>query len=100
MEIGIPVLFSERAIQDLEEINDYIAERGYPETALTYTNRIFDFCQTLSDFPLKHKICQRKGYKRFNYRCAVFEKTYIVAYRVEKNQTLMIKRVIYGRRLA
>ena len=46
MEIAanLPVLFSERAIQDLDDIANYIAEQGYPDTALFYTDRIYAFC--------------------------------------------------------
>lgn len=101
MEIAanLPVLFSERAIQDLDDIANYIAEQGYPDTALFYTDRIYAFCQTLCQFPGKYKACKRKGFKRNNYRCAFFEKTYTIAYRIEKNQTLVIKRIIHGKRL-
>jgi plasmid stabilization system protein ParE len=102
MEVGSPysVFFSERAIQDLDEINNYIAEQGYPDTALAYTDRIYDFCLTLAYFPHKHTLCKRIGFNRFDYRCAAFEKTYYIVFRVEKNQTVVIKRVIHGKRLA
>jgi plasmid stabilization system protein ParE len=62
VSVLLPILFTEKANRDLDEITHYIADQGYPETALSYTDRIYAFCKTLSDFPLKHKACQKNGF--------------------------------------
>jgi plasmid stabilization system protein ParE len=95
----LPVTFAESAERDINHILYYIAQQGYPEVALAYTDRIYDFCHTLGIMPDKFPLCRKKGYSRYQYRCVVFEHTYIIAYKIEKHE-VVIKHVVHGKRMA
>jgi plasmid stabilization system protein ParE len=93
-----PVIFSDTARADFLEMAEYITAQGFPETAATYGNRLLDFCQNLGVMPEKHPFCSQASYKRYHYRCTVFEKTYVVAYRVD-DKKVVVKRIVHGKRL-
>jgi plasmid stabilization system protein ParE len=86
-----PVIFSDTARADFLEMAEYITAQGFPETAATYG-------QNLGVMPEKHPLCRQASYKRYHYRCTVFEKTYVVAYRVE-DKKVVVKRIVHGKRL-
>ncbi|MFN0048778.1 MAG: type II toxin-antitoxin system RelE/ParE family toxin [Cytophagales bacterium] len=94
------VVISERALVDVDKIVDYISEQGYPETALKYANRTYDFCLTINNFPLKYNLCKYATYRKYGYRCAIFENTYVIAFKIEKGKMIVIKRIIHGNRLS
>ena len=39
------------AYEDLDEMYLYIADRGFPDNALAFTQQVFDFCQELAIAP-------------------------------------------------
>lgn len=48
---GYRVMFRREAIQQIQELYDYIAAAGSPENAARYTEAIVAYCERLSDFP-------------------------------------------------
>ena len=40
-----------QAYADLDDMYLYIADRGFPDNALAFTDRVFDFCQQLAIAP-------------------------------------------------
>jgi plasmid stabilization system protein ParE len=96
---NIPVILSNKAEKELVEITNYIAEKGYPNRALAYTQRLKEFCQPLGIMPDKFPFCRKKAYHRYQYRCVPFEQTYVIVYRIEKDN-VVIKHIIHGKKLA
>ncbi|HLR56423.1 MAG TPA: type II toxin-antitoxin system RelE/ParE family toxin, partial [Actinomycetales bacterium] len=52
---GYRVVFRREAIQQLEELYNYIADAGSPENAARYTEAIVTYCEGLTDFPQRGK---------------------------------------------
>ncbi|MDX2191651.1 MAG: type II toxin-antitoxin system RelE/ParE family toxin [Bacteroidota bacterium] len=92
----IKVINSDRAITEMANIAYYITNQGYPETAKKYYNRLLEFGNTLGLLPDKFAICRKSAFKRWKYRCAVFEDTCIFVYKI-KNDEVIILRVIHGK---
>ena len=92
------VVVSKKAQNDLNSILEYIVEAGYPETADRYLNRLMDFINSLALYNEKYQLCRNKIFSEAGFRCAIFENTYVLVYKNEKN-TLKIIRVIHGKNL-
>ena len=92
------VIFSEKAKIELNQIGDYITEKGYPETGYNYSRRIFELCLTLGTMPEKYPICRHKRFNRWNYHCAIFEQTYTIVYKIDA-QVVTVKRILHGKLL-
>jgi plasmid stabilization system protein ParE len=45
------VVFSPEALQQLNDLLDYIADRASPAIAMGYTDGIVSYCESLSTFP-------------------------------------------------
>ena len=90
------VEFSEIALNDLDEIYDYILLNSFDiKTAETFIEGIIDCCKLLNDNPLLGKevyLLQEKT----KYRYLVYKK-YIIFYAVKK-QVPIIYRVLNSRR--
>lgn len=82
----------------IASIADYISENGFPETSTQYANRMYTFGESLLLFPDKYPICRFQKLAKRNLRCAVFENTYIFAYKVVKGR-LVIYNVIHSKAL-
>lgn len=92
----IRVVNSAKALAEIAPISVYIAEKGYPETSKKYRDRLLTFGNSLGYNPEKYKICTKPAFRRWNYRCAVFEKTCIFVYKI-KNDEVTVLRVIHGK---
>jgi plasmid stabilization system protein ParE len=92
------IRYNRLALHDLNKIEEYIAEKGYPSTAASYTNRIIDFIKTLKEMPERTALCKYPAFAKRVYRCLVFENTYVIVYRIN-GQSVDIKRIIHGMRL-
>ena len=69
-----------QAHQDIKDIFDWIvSESNYPSIAEKFVNRIYDLCETLSEFPLKGPA--RDDLKR-GVRILTFERKAVIIYRV------------------
>ena len=45
------VVFRQEALEDLEELYDFIADARSPENAASFTESIVSFCESFADFP-------------------------------------------------
>lgn len=45
------VVFHPRAKRELEELYDYIADRGSPESGANFVSKVRDYCLAFSTFP-------------------------------------------------
>jgi plasmid stabilization system protein ParE len=93
------VIVSDAAEEDIAENIDYIAERGSPGNAGKLHKRMLAFIPTLGEMPEKYPVCRHKRFGKKQYRCAVFEKSYVFVYAINKNNVLLL-RVIHGLRFS
>lgn len=92
------VIIRPKAEKSIASIGAYISEKGYPETAEQYVDRINQFAVNLTLFPDKYPFCRIAKFAKRNLHCAVFEQTYIFIYKVVREQ-LVIYNVIHSKRL-
>lgn len=92
----IKVIFSPKAKKSIDKIIDYIEERGYPETAEKFANKLYDFGNSLAVFPDKYPFCRQPQLTKRKMRCAVFHKNYFFVYMRLKN-TLIIFNIIHSK---
>ena len=85
-------LFSPMAVEDLENILDYIA-RDNPRAAVSFVETVKEKCQTLARFPLLGASREDliKGLRVFPVA------NYVIYYRPE-GDTVRIERVLHGAR--
>ena len=91
------ILYSDTAIQDLEKIGDYIAEKlKNPIAALNTVSGIQDSIDKLEDFPSMGAPLSSVARISSDYRFLV-SGSYLVFYR-EQEDSVYIDRVLYGKR--
>ena len=95
----IKVSFRKRAIKKIRNVAIYIESKGYPDTAINFATRLFDFGESLADFPEKYPVCRKKEWAKRNLQCAVFKKDYIFIYKLH-NDELVIYNVVHALTIA
>lgn len=90
----IITIYAPKAKNSIGKIAAYINEKGYPETAEKFTEKLYDFGFTLNIYPDKYPYCKHSQLSKRNMRCAVFHKNYIFVYKLVKN-TLVIYNIIH-----
>ena len=88
------VVFHRTAVAHLEELRDFISERGGAERAETYTDGIIQYCQDLAVFPLRGTARDdiRPGLRTIGYKRRV-----VIAFTV-LGETVAILGLYYGGR--
>lgn len=89
------IIFTPKAIEDLEEIKSYIAKDS-EENALNYVRRIFDKIDKIADNPDFGISLERKWGIPTNYRMLICE-SHLAFYKVEGNN-VRIYRVLHSKR--
>jgi plasmid stabilization system protein ParE len=95
---SITIHYTRKALRDIDQIEQYITEKGYPETAVSYTDRLMAHTRTLTNMPERNTLCKFPEFARKNFHCSVFEKTYIIVYSITTG-SIIVKRVIHGSQL-
>ena len=97
MAIIFKVIMSDKAMRDLRELNDYIAEQfRAPETAENQTRRIIRAVQSLENFPMRYRLYDPENHP--NVRFFPVD-NYLIFYRVDENfKTVNIDRILYNGR--
>ena len=93
------VVFRKRAIKRIRNVAIYIESKGFPDTAIKFALQLFDFGESLADFPDKYSICRKKAWAMRYLRCAIFKKDYIFIYKLI-NDELIIYNVVHARTIA
>ena len=92
------VSYSKAAINDLEQIGDYIAEQfKNPGAALSTVNKIQDAIDMLADFPHMGDLLSSIADVSTDYRFLVCG-SYLAFYHVPYADKVLIDRILYGRR--
>lgn len=86
----VEVVYTKRAAYTIAQAAWYIAGKGYPETAQKYRRKLYEFGNSLANFIDKYQVCRHKVYNIRNYRCAVFNSTWIFVYKVIKNKLVVV----------
>jgi len=94
MEKNEKIIFREKAKCSIRDIAFYIEQKGYPETAEKFTEKLVNFGNSLAGFPDAYPVCKQLQFFRRNMRCAVFHRNYIFIYKVVNN-ILIIYNVIH-----
>lgn len=92
------VHISDKAYIEMAKVSLYIKNKGYPETAHRFYDRMIDFALSLGDFPEKYAVCRFLQFARRGYHCAVFEENYIFVYKINDNQ-LNVLRVVSSKKM-
>jgi plasmid stabilization system protein ParE len=69
------------AFEMLYEILEYKSEFSELQ-AEKYIDRIFTFCENFAVFPNSNPICRSSYLQEKGYHCAVFDKQYVIVYRI------------------
>ncbi len=92
------IVIKRRADRNIKKLALYIADKGYPETAENYVNRLYDFLFSLGNHPNAYALCKNKKWAARNFHCAVFERTYVVPFKIMANPVYVMN-IIHGARL-
>ena len=86
------VEFAPEAADQLEELEEYIAEHGSPDTASLYVDAIVSYCESLQSFPYRGTARDdlRPGLRITHYKGSA-----VIAFAV-KDETVYILGVFYG----
>jgi len=86
------VAFRREALDQLEELYDFIADAGSPDNAARFTHAIVSFCEALGDFPFRGRSRDdlRPGLRTIGYRRRV-----VIAYAVIAEAVTVIG-IFYG----
>ena len=84
------IIFSQRALSDIDGIVEYIAERA-PHAAVNELDKIFDTIELLLDQPRMARRASTEGVREL-----VIDSTYLATYRVSGDE-IEILRVWHGR---
>ena len=90
MAEAIPVVVTQRAIEEMASVAQYISGQGFPENAKRYYDRMLAFTETLGHMSLKFPICRKPAFNRWNYRCGVFESTYVFVCKIHDGVVLLL----------
>jgi plasmid stabilization system protein ParE len=72
------------------EIANYISETiKMPETAEKYTDRLLQFAHQISATPQAYGLCKYPIWEIKNLQCAIFDKTWIFAFKLIKNKVVI-----------
>lgn len=91
------IIYLPTAIDNIIAISLYIESKGYPMTAQKFKKKLFNFGNSLINFPEKYPLCKKPKLFKRKYRCAVFKKNYIFIYKPFKNK-MVIYNVIHASR--
>lgn len=90
----LQVVFTPEARADLFELYEYIAERGSPDRALAYIERIEKACLSLRTLPGRGTLREDV---RPGLRVMGFERRVLIAFRVN-SKSIAILRILYAGR--
>jgi len=97
MEQEIRLIWKKRSQNSICKIYEYVAENN-PQNAAEFIKRLIQFGQSLAIFPEKYAPCRFEKFAQHGYHCTVFEKNYILFYKI-KGKKLYICNVIHTSRL-
>jgi|SRR5580692_8644168 hypothetical protein len=95
----IDVFYHSTAKGSISRIGAYIEMKGYPETAEKFTDRLYEFGDSLGILPEKYPLCHFQKFLKYLMHCAVFEKNYVFVYKIISKR-LVIYNVVHIKALS
>jgi plasmid stabilization system protein ParE len=92
----IKITYKRRAAISIYKFWDYIAGKGYPITAHKFIGELYEFGNSLVEFPEKYTVCRKEAWVKRNLRCVVYKKNYIFIYKIFIDE-LVIYNVVHAR---
>lgn len=90
------VLIRKSAFSSIERIAGYIAtEIKMPVTAQRYADKLIAFGFSLGTYYNAYPVCRNQKLAAQNLRCATFDKKWVFAYAIKKNN-IVIHRIIWA----
>ena len=86
---SVKVIYSSRAIESITNLAIYLSNKGYPETATMFCQKLYDFGDSLGIIPQKYSICRFEALSKYNLRCAVF-KDWVFIHKVDNNLVIVL----------
>lgn len=77
------VIVSAQVTSQLSDLKNYLKNelKLSQQAALEHNNRFLEYINSLSA-EVDHPLCRFKRWRRLGYRCAVFEKQWVLAYQI------------------
>lgn len=94
----LAVFYKPVAERQITAIAIYIEQKGFPENAEKFANKLYDFGDSLGILPVSFPVCRNKVFAKRNFRCAVFHRDYVFVYKVFKNK-ITIHLVVHTSRI-
>ncbi|MCU1480525.1 MAG: type toxin-antitoxin system RelE/ParE family toxin [Subtercola sp.] len=88
------VVFRQEALEQLEELYDFITDAGAPDNAADFTEAIVAFCEGFADFPLRGTA---RDDLRIGLRTIGYRKRVVIAFAVIGDSVAIIG-IFYGGR--
>lgn len=92
------IYLSKFAEKSIRKIATYITNQGNPENAIRYILKLQGFINTIVIYPEKIGLCSQKSFAKRDFHCAIFDKTYIVVFKI-KMKDIYIYNIIHGSRI-
>jgi hypothetical protein len=90
------ILIKQKVNNKLDEIADFIInEYQMPLTAINYAKRLLDFIDDLKNHPFSNAYCRKYFRDSSKFRCAVFEKKWIIKYFITE-EYVIVDDIIWG----
>lgn len=89
------VVYKQKAAISISLFAFYIENKGYPITATRFNNNLYEFGNSLANFPNKYPVCRKASWAKRNLRCAVFKKNYIFIYKLLEDE-LVVFNVVHA----
>jgi len=90
----IGVIYAPTAKNSIRKIAAYIEDKGYPETAEKFINKLYNFGNSLADYHFAYPVCKQPQFAKRNMHCAIFNENYIFVYKLVETQ-LIIYNIIH-----
>jgi hypothetical protein len=85
----VNVIYSSKAIESITNLALFLSNKGYPETATTFCNKLYDFGDSLGILPHKYNICRFKLLSKYGFYCAVF-KNWVFIHKIDNNRVYIM----------
>jgi hypothetical protein len=84
------LLFKQSAEKSLQELSDYLSEEiKMPETADKYIDKMKLFAESITKTPNAHSICKYPPWQKRQFFCTVFDKKWVFAFKIVKNNVVV-----------
>ena len=98
-KVNIDPIYKKRAAISIFQIGLYIEAKGYPITANRFVDKLYEFGNSLGEYPDKFPVCRKKEWAMRNLRCAIFKNDYIFVYKLI-DDVLVIYNVVHARTIS